>query len=185
MHRSHLLFLLEKYSVRYPEEEGVVTRFRDFVQGNKNCFDRELLIGHITGSAWVVDQLFSKTLLTHHKKLNNWFQPGGHADGDSDVAAVAMREAEEETGLNSLDLVSSEIFDLDIHLIPERKSEPAHYHYDCRFLIQCGADETFMVSEESNELAWIVLNEVEQYTEEGSIKRMVQKSLEVAFLSQE
>jgi 8-oxo-dGTP pyrophosphatase MutT (NUDIX family) len=176
VHRNSLLSLLEKYSVRYPEEELMISRYKNFVTDNENCFDRELLSGHVTGSAWVLDQHFSKTLLTHHKKLNNWFQPGGHADGDGDVAAVAMREAEEETGLKDLEFVSDEIYDLDIHLIPARKSEPEHYHYDCRFLICCAGDETYSISKESNDLAWVPLNEIDQYTDEASIRRMVQKS---------
>jgi 8-oxo-dGTP pyrophosphatase MutT (NUDIX family) len=176
VHRTQHLSLLKKYRARFPEEESACAELERFVIDNESCFDRELLIGHMTGSAWVVDKHCTKTLLTHHKKLNQWFQPGGHADGDSDVAAVAMREAIEETGLIDLEFVSNEIFDLDIHLIPERKDEPEHYHYDCRFLIRCGGDETYSISEESNDLAWIPFREIDRYTTEDSILRMVNKT---------
>ncbi len=151
-------------------------RLENFVQENENCFERVLLKGHITGSAWVVDENSEQTLLTHHAKLDKWLQPGGHADGDHEVARVAMREAREETGLKQLFLVSEHIFDIDIHTIPERDAEPGHFHYDCRFLIRCVGDKTYRVSEESHDLAWIPLAEVEGLTREKSILRMVEKT---------
>ena len=176
MHRNQLLSLLDSYRARFPDEESVCAELNKFVVENERCFDRELLIGHVTGSAWVIDKRGTKTLLTHHKKLNKWFQPGGHADGDSDIAAVAMREAQEETGLIDLEFVAGEIFDLDIHLIPERKDEPENYHYGCRYLIRCAGDETYSVSDESNDLAWIQFSEIDQYTNEESILRMIKKT---------
>lgn len=151
-------------------------RLERFVLDNADCFERTLLIGHVTGSAWILDEHNQKTLLTHHRKLNKWLQPGGHADGDSDVSRVALREAREESGLKGLSLASSNIFDIDIHLIPARKDEPEHYHYDCRFLIRCNGDETYSVSDESHDLAWISLVDIEKYTNEVSILRMVEKS---------
>ncbi len=154
-------------------------RLEQFVLNNEDCFQRSLLIGHVTGSAWILDKNREKTLLTHHRKLNKWLQPGGHADGDNQVSRVAMREALEESGLIDLNLVSNEIFDIDIHLIPARKNEPEHYHYDCRFLIQCIGDETYTVSDESHDLAWIPLVEINKYTDEPSIMRMVEKSRQV------
>jgi len=166
---------LGKYSARFPEEKRVCRQLEEFVTNHQQCFERELLTGHVTGSAWVVDGGFTKTLLTHHKKLDKWFQPGGHADGDSDVASVAMREAVEETGLAGLEFVSHEIFDLDIHLIPDRKDEPQHYHYDCRFIIRCTGNEAYTVTTESNDLAWIPFPEIGRYTNEESILRMVEK----------
>jgi 8-oxo-dGTP pyrophosphatase MutT (NUDIX family) len=155
-------------------------RLEQFVLDNADCFQRSLLIGHVTGSAWILDKDKKKTLLTHHRKLNKWLQPGGHADGDSLVSRVAMREAQEESGLEGLNLVSNEIFDIDIHLIPARKNEPEHYHYDCRFLIQCTGDETYSVSDESHDLAWIPLIEITKYTDEPSILRMVNKTRQTA-----
>ncbi|MFP6809220.1 MAG: NUDIX hydrolase [Pseudomonadales bacterium] len=151
-------------------------RLLRFVKGNEDCFERSLQAGHITGSAWVIDEHGEKTLLTHHRKLNNWFQPGGHADGDNDVSRVAMREAREETGLKNLFLVNEHIFDIDIHAIPARKDEPKHYHYDCRFLIRCVGDHSYKVSEESHDLAWVVMVDIESVTKEKSILRMVEKS---------
>src|SRR5215510_11521790 len=93
---------------------------RQFVAANPNCFERSLQIGHVTGSAWIVDLDRTHALLTHHRKLNKWLQLGGHADGDPDILRVALREAREESNLDAIRPVSENIFDVDIHVIPAR-----------------------------------------------------------------
>ncbi|HKI74419.1 MAG TPA: NUDIX hydrolase [Pseudomonadales bacterium] len=173
--RDAILGLFDSYAVRYPEESETVTRIRTFVARNPDCFRRELLQGHITGSAWVVDRSRDRTLLTHHRKLDIWVQLGGHADGDPDVGRVALREAEEESGISNLALVSDEIFDIDIHSIPARGNEPEHFHYDCRFMIEA-RDEDYVVSDESHDLAWIDLDCITEYTTEDSMLRMRAKT---------
>ena len=177
MHRQVLLDLLEDYLMRHPAEGDTTLRFRDFVKRNPLCFERSLAEGHVTGSAWILDRSGQKTLLTHHRKLNLWLQPGGHADGNSDVLAVAMQEGLEETGLTSLVPVDAGIFDLDIHGIPARKEDPAHYHYDVRFLVRDTGAGEFIVSEESHDLAWVPLEQLEDYTIEWSMRRMRDKAL--------
>ena len=91
--------------------------------------------------------------MTHHRKLDRWLQLGGHADGDRDLAAVALREAEEESGLVDL-VVLPDIFDLDRHWIPERGDVPGHWHYDVRYVVRATGSEDFAVSDESHALAW-------------------------------
>jgi 8-oxo-dGTP pyrophosphatase MutT (NUDIX family) len=117
-------------------------------------------------------------LLTHHRKLGKWLQLGGHADGDPDLLAVALREAREESGLARLRALSPAPFDVDRHWIPERKSEPAHWHYDLRFLIEADPDEPLVVTHESRDLAWIELAQVPALNPEESLQRMVRKTLE-------
>ncbi|MCH1408572.1 MAG: NUDIX hydrolase, partial [Verrucomicrobiales bacterium] len=151
----------------------------DFVERNSDCFDRSLNEGHITGSAWIVDSSGTNTLLTHHRKLGIWLQLGGHADGESDVLSVAMDEAVEESGLTSLEVVCEEIFDLDVHGIPARKNEPAHFHYDVRFLFRQTGAEDYIVSEESHDLAWVPMAELESYTCEWSMRRMRDKAVRI------
>lgn len=176
MYRQSLDRALGRYVLRYPLERSQVDRFSGFIRDNKHCFERSSLAGHVTGSAWIVDAGRRHCLLTNHKKLNRWLQPGGHADGDGDIAAVALREAYEESGLPCLHLVDQEIFDIDIHPIPARQNEPEHFHYDVRFLIECGGDERYVISEESHDLAWVPLTQVRNYSTEYSILRMVQKT---------
>ena len=175
MHRQPFLDLLERYAVRHPGEAEIVDRFRDFVARCEACFERHHTEGHITGSAWIVDRTGTRVLLTHHRKLNRWLQPGGHADGDPDVLAVALREGLEETGLGSLDPVLMEIFDLDIHPIPARGADPEHWHYDVRFLLRDAGSGDYVVSEESHDLAWVPLDRLGQYSDEESMRRMRDK----------
>ena len=147
-----------------------------FVEAEPLCAERTLEVGHLTGSAWIVDAARQRTLLTHHRKLNKWLQLGGHADGDLDIAAVAMREAEEESGLSSLRAVSTQLFDVDRHLIPARAHEPEHWHYDLRFMIEADPNEPFVVSAESKDLAWIEIAKMAEYNAEESMMRMARKT---------
>jgi 8-oxo-dGTP pyrophosphatase MutT (NUDIX family) len=151
-----------------------------FVGAHPGCFDRELLIGHVTGSAWVVNPKRDKVLLTHHRKLDKWLQLGGHCDGDHDVLRVALREAIEESGVNNIIPVYPQIFDIDILLVPERRTttafEPEHWHYDARFLLQADDTMPLYITSESNDLRWVPLSEVERLTGEDSVLRMVRKT---------
>ena len=174
--RKQLITALSSYQSDYEEEMAFKPRFLELLQ-YENCFERSLLHGHITGSAWIVDTNREFAFMTHHAKLNKWLQPGGHCDGDEDVAWVALKEALEETGMPGLKLSSSHIFDIDIHPIPERKGVPAHEHYDIRYLIEVNKDTPFQLSEESHELAWLALDELWELTQRNvSIHRMVGKT---------
>lgn len=148
----------------------------EFVQAYADCLLRSCVPGHLTGSAWILSPDRRKVLLTHHHKLDKWLQLGGHADGDGDLAAVAGREAREESGLAGLRVVSPEIFDLDRHWIPPRKADPGHYHYDLRFLFEADPAEPLAVSSESKALEWVDLAEVATLNPEESIARMVRKT---------
>ena len=174
--RQSILGLLNTYRDNHPAEHEVVDDYLLFIRKHEDCFQKSLAIGHVTGSALILNSDSDSVLLTHHKKLERWLQPGGHADGDCDVAAVAMREAEEESGLERIEFVASEILDVDIHRIPERKSEPEHFHYDCRFLLRSVGSDKFVISEESNDLKWAAMDRVTEYTDEESILRMIQKA---------
>ncbi|KIQ97382.1 NUDIX hydrolase [Lysobacter sp. A03] len=150
---------LEEYRQRWPGEGEVVAHFQDLSADTQDPFSRSRLAGHFTASAWLVDRSGTRVLLTHHRKLERWLQLGGHADGDRDLAAVALLEAQEESGLPDLRL-ERELFDLDRHWIPARGEVPGHWHYDARYVIQAGADERYVVSAESLDLAWRDIRQV-------------------------
>jgi len=150
--------------------------FAAFVAAHPDCLWRTCVPGHLTGSAWIVDPARRVTLLTHHRKLGKWLQLGGHADGDPDLLAVAAREGCEESGLAGLRPVGGEIFDLDRHWIPARGAEPAHWHYDVRFLLEADPAQPLTVSHESKDLAWVPLAEVAARNPEESMVRMVRKT---------
>ncbi|MFC5578338.1 NUDIX hydrolase [Lysobacter niabensis] len=146
---------LRDYAQRWPSEAAVVDLFGGLLDeaGEADPFTRDRLGGHFTASSWLVDRSGSRVLLTHHRKLDRWLQLGGHADGDRDLARVALREAEEESGLTGLS-VEAAIFDLDRHWIPKRGDVPGHWHYDVRFVVRSNGNEDYVVSEESHDLAW-------------------------------
>jgi len=175
MDRTLLTEKLRRYGDRFPGEAATVERFIAFVSENEDCFKRSLAEGHVTGSAWVVDQGGTKVLLTHHRKLDRWLQLGGHADGNPDILAVALREIEEESGLTHVEPLGGEIFDVDIHLIPERGTEGAHFHYDVRFAVRNLGDESYVVSDESHDLGWITIENLDEVTVEESMLRMARK----------
>ena len=176
MHREPLLHLLHNYEAFDRTETAHRKHFIDFITQHPDCFERTLAVGHITGSAWIVDSARQQTLLLHHRKLDRWFQPGGHCDGDADVQRVAFREATEETNL-VVKPIHRTIFDLDIHLIPGNPREAAHLHYDVRFLFEADPTPLLEPNSESKALAWVPLGEVSRYNSEESVRRMVAKTL--------
>ena len=127
----------------------MLENLRRFVEDNDDCFERSHRSGHITGSAWIVDLKREKVLLTHHHRLDKWMQLGGHADGDPDVLRVALREAREESGVEEIRALSESIFDVDVHEIPPRGDEPAHLHYDVRFLFEADSNLPLGITPES------------------------------------
>lgn len=167
------------------EEENHRHEILRFVSANtQRWWMRATQSGHVTGSAWILNFARTHALLLHHAKLNRWVQPGGHLD-DSDASPVAgaMREAREETGLANLQLINELLFDVDIHCIPTRAAgsggcgmEPAHLHYDVRYLI-ITPDHDVTISAESLGAKWLPLLDLAQQTQERSIARMAEKSL--------
>lgn len=175
-----LIAQLDDYQRHQESYREVVERFQTLMAASNRCAERDHFDpGHLTGSAWVVDESGGQVLLLHHGKLNRWLQPGGHADSDFNLARVALRETQEESGLTRLQVIDSEIFDLDIHEIPARGAEPAHLHFDVRYLIQADSGEDLILSDESHALAWIELANLERYTTEESVHRMARKFAEM------
>jgi 8-oxo-dGTP pyrophosphatase MutT (NUDIX family) len=176
MHRRDLLERVRVHRAWNEEEGRSIVRILDFVAAEPRCFERELESGHVTGSAWIVSPARDAVLLTHHRKLDRWLQLGGHADGDSDVLRVALREAHEESGLGSIVPVDGRIFDVDVHAIPARAREPAHFHYDVRFLLEADPSADLVVSSESKALEWVPLTGLAGLAVDASVLRMAAKT---------
>jgi 8-oxo-dGTP pyrophosphatase MutT (NUDIX family) len=174
--REKLALEFAEYAARWPDEVAP-QQFLEFLARHADAFERSLAIGHFTGSAWLVSADGARVLLTHHRKLGLWLQLGGHADGDEDLARVAEREAEEESGLSGL-TVEPEIFDLDRHRIPARAADPEHWHYDVRYVVRASTNEQFAVSDESHALEWRDIAEVAaDESVDSSVRRMAGKWL--------
>ena len=166
---------LEHYNPLSSHEQQIKVRMLAFLASYPDCFERTLEIGHFTASAWLLNNDETHALLMHHNKLDMWLQLGGHCDGNKDVLAVAIKEAQEESGIEDIVPLSSEIFDIDIHLVPAYKHEPAHYHYDVRFLLKVDSVQSFKRNNEAKELRWIPAQFHELPTQERSVTRMFDK----------
>jgi 8-oxo-dGTP pyrophosphatase MutT (NUDIX family) len=170
--RRQVLDILETALLFDERDREELRKITEFVLDNQDCLDRSNLSGHLTASAFVVDRARHRLLLIHHKALGRWLQPGGHADGDPDLRAVARREVVEETGLAALNLATPRPFDLDIHSIPERKGVPAHFHYDVRFLFE--ADSTLPLQSDDREVhgaVWVDLSDLDGLKTDASVLR--------------
>ena len=175
MQQEPLLQLLHAHQPFDPHEQQMLAAITAFVREHENFHSRDLLIGHLTGSAWIVDETFSHALLLHHGKLNKWLQPGGHIEDDADMLTASLREAREETGAD-VRPHSPTIFDVDVHEIPGRADVSAHFHYDIRFLLIADKAAPLLVSSESKDLAWVALEQIEEFTREESVLRMARKT---------
>jgi len=134
--------------------------------------------GHLTGSAFVVDPERNACLMLFHTKLQRWLQPGGHADGDTNLAHVALREAEEETGIAGLQVVVPAI-DVDIHEVDPPK-EDAHLHLDVRYLVIAPAGAEPEGNHESQALRWVTEHELVDFDVDDGLRRMAKAGFAAA-----
>ena len=166
---------LRRYGAAHPEERAAVDQFIEFALSGADIFERTRVDGHFTASCWLVSGDGERVLLTHHRKLGRWLQLGGHADGEDDLAQVALREAQEESGLADL-WIDRTIYDIDAHVIPACGDEPAHVHWDVRFVLRCLGSEEFSVSAESLALAWVAVDALlADPAADPSLRRMAAK----------
>ncbi len=178
MHRQRLLELLNDYQTPYMDEAAMVARTRRFILQHHECFDRALLPGHVSGSAWVLNQSRTHVLMLHHRKLDMWLQPGGHADNDPDMARVVLNEVHEESGVakEHIHLVADEIFDVDVHTVYESAHDVRHEHYDIRLLVEIDDGVPIPGNSESHEIGWIPLEQVRYFNNARSFQRLVDKT---------
>ena len=176
--RRQVLRLLREHAATDEKEAADVSAIEAFVGAQENIFGKTNPLGHITGSALVVDP-DGRLLLTFHRKLNRWLQLGGHSEPtEFDPAETAMREAREESGL--CDLVFHPRFgarpiDIDVHTIPARRDEPAHDHLDFRYVVLTQVLDEVVCSSESKALRWVAIDDLTPYGFDPALTRAVQK----------
>ena len=174
---GRLIAMLAHHSAADAEEEGSLLRLLRFLSLSPDPFARDNPEGHITGSAVIGRPDGSAFLLVHHRKLDRWLQPGGHTDEtDADVLATALREAREETGVADLKPLSNLPFDVDVHPIPARKKEPAHLHFDLRFLATTAETSLTPQPEETRDARWFTLEEAVAAGADPSVVRALKKA---------
>src|SRR4051812_18622347 len=131
--------------------------------------------GHFTASAFVLSPDSTALLLIFHGKLHRWLQPGGHVDStDRDLLSAAQREIREEVGLADLPLAVPAMFDLDVHEIPPLKGDPAHAHFDVRFLFRARG-LSFEAGSDAKAARWVPLEQIDEEISDRSVMRAVEK----------
>jgi 8-oxo-dGTP pyrophosphatase MutT (NUDIX family) len=174
--RDDLHQLLSTYQTTDPIEMIHQQRMLTLLDGPGDPFSRgHFDPGHFTASAFILSPDGGSLLLIHHAKLHRWLQPGGHVEtADADLLATAARETAEEVGMTALPLAQPGIYDLDIHLIPARKSEPAHEHFDVRFLFRAPSLD-FIAGSDAKACKWVPLENITAELTDESVMRAIRK----------
>ena len=124
-----------------------------YLETSPDCFLRENLTAHFTASAWIVDPARRQVLMAYHKLYHAWAWTGGHADGETDLLAVALREAREETGVHAHP-VSSDIYSLEILTVNGHEKRghyvPSHLHLNVTYLLEADPAEAIRPKEDEN-----------------------------------
>lgn len=179
MRTSSLKQLLLEYVTVSRQENIIKSKMLEFLAQHPQALERSCTVGHFTASAWLLSNDLQRALLMHHVKLNKWLQLGGHCDGNPNLLEVAVKEAQEESGLTNIQPLNSKIFDIDMHMIPDFGKESAHTHYDVRFLLRVMDDAPIIKNSESHELRWCTTNLATFPTNEPSVIKMYKKWLQL------
>jgi 8-oxo-dGTP pyrophosphatase MutT (NUDIX family) len=166
--------LLEEHRARLGQPD-VVDEMRRFAADHPDALHRSCAAGHFTGSAAVVDAAGERVVVLFHRKAQRWLQPGGHADGDANLASVALREATEETGIGGLAVAPAPV-DVDIHRV-HFPDAPPHLHLDVRFVVRAPAGAAPVANHESAGVRWVTLDELESLDTDGSVVRLATRAL--------
>lgn len=153
----------------------------DFLERNPDAFYRTNLLAHMTASAWVVNPQRSKVLMVYHRLYDSWSWAGGHADGEEDLLAVALREVREETGVQRLRPVTEEIYSLEVLTVDGHEKHgryvPSHLHLNVTYLLEAEEDQPLRVCEAENSgVAWFSLADaLSASTEPWFVERIYKK----------
>jgi 8-oxo-dGTP pyrophosphatase MutT (NUDIX family) len=176
---------LQYYQVKNKQEKTDKQAMLTFIERNEDCLLRDNLVGHFTSSAIIVNSDSTKVLFIHHNIYNSWAWVGGHNDGDDDSLHVALKEAKEETGLSTLDIVSKDIAGIDtIYVMSHIKNGvfvSDHLHFNITYIFK--ADETASVSikpDENSGVRWFDIHELDHVVDESRMKPIYKKLLDVA-----
>jgi ADP-ribose pyrophosphatase YjhB (NUDIX family) len=173
---QRLISLLQGYVSADPAEAAHLAHMLQLCESVADPFARTTFApGHFTASAFVLSPSRDALLLIFHGKLLRWLQPGGHVDAaDADVLDAALREVREEVGVTDLTVEQPAPFDVDVHQIPANPREPAHAHYDLRFLFRAGS-LTFQAGSDAKDARWVPLAEMSETLSDASVMRVVAK----------
>ncbi|HEX6244046.1 MAG TPA: NUDIX hydrolase [Polyangiales bacterium] len=173
---NELNSLLLRFTPHDSEEAGHRARMLELCHAAGDpCGRDHFLPGHFTASAFVLSPAEDALLLILHGKLQRWLQPGGHVDAtDTDLLAAARREVLEEVGMADIELLTPAPLDLDVHDIPPLRADPAHAHFDVRFLFRAPSLE-FRAGSDAKAARWVPLSQISLEISDRSVMRAVEK----------
>jgi len=180
--KKSLLSELKTYCAFDDAEKIELERLVNFLENNTNVYSRENLTGHLTSSCWIVNKDRSKALLVHHNIYNCWAPLGGHADNEANLPSIALKEAQEESGIQNVTLVDEKVLDIATFTVPEHmkrgKFIPLHFHFDLRYLLEADENEDLVIAErEVSDARWFTLDEISKLNIDimPIIKRVLKK----------
>ncbi len=184
MNRQELIEKIKEYHPFNEQEEMDKALILNWIETQENAFFRDNTVAHMTASAWVVNKDRSKVLMVYHNIYNSWSWLGGHADGETDLLAVAIREVKEEAGISNVHPVSEEIFSLesltvDGH-VKRGRYVSSHLHFNVTYLLEADSEEHVSVKEDENSsVAWFTPEEaLKKSTEPWFVERVYGKLVE-------
>lgn len=175
---------IQNYKPVNPQEEHDRNQMLEFIEHNGDYLERKNLTGHFTASMWTVNKARTKTLMAYHNIYDSWAWIGGHADGMEDLCAVAMKELQEETGVNHARLVSEEVFSLETLTVDGHVKRgvwvPSHLHFNLTYLAEAEEEEKLVVREDENSAVqwWTFEEALKVSTEPWMVEHIYKKLIE-------
>lgn len=186
MTREDSIRQIENYPPFNEQEEKDKALILGWIRNNENAFSRENTVAHITASAWVVNKDRSKVLMVYHNIYNSWSWLGGHADGETDLLSVAIREVKEEAGISNVLPVSEDIFSLELLTVDGHwkngKYVSSHLHFNVTYLLEADSEEAVSIkADENSGVAWFAPEEaLAKSTEPWFVEHVYTKLIEKA-----
>ena len=181
---SELLDQIETYHPWNEQEEKDKVLILDWIKNNVDAFSRDNKVAHMTASAWVVNRERDKVLMLYHNIYHSWSWLGGHADGETDLLSVALREVKEEAGISKVRPVSEGIFSLESLTVDGHEKNgvyvSSHLHLNVTYLMEADPEEKVSIKEDENSgVAWFAPEEaLERSTEPWFVDRVYKKLIE-------
>lgn len=184
MNRLELINQIKKYKTFNEQEEKDKYLLLEWIMDHEDAFSRENKIAHITASGWVVNKDRSKVLMVYHNIYDSWSWIGGHADGETDLLATAMREVREETGIKNVCPVTDDIFSIEVLTVDGHTKNgnyvSSHLHLNVTYLLEADSGETVSIkADENSGVAWFTPEEaLKKSTESWFVENIYTKLLD-------
>lgn len=175
---EELIRQIERFTPYNEQEERDREVLLSMLKGDIDLFTRDNLTAHMTASAWVVNEARDRVLMAYHNIYDSWSWLGGHADGDHDLLAVALREVKEESGTAHVRPLSREIFSLEILTVDGHEKRcayvPSHLHLNVTYLLEAQEEDSLNVKPDENSgVSWFGLDEAVEASSEPWFKERI------------